>query len=283
MLPREVVCTKRQDYKDTKLSNLIEIGTPKRKKRPDQNLAKNLNITVHYNVWTSIGKQKMCQKFKVFCISQKRIQTIFRQMKAGSGTAENRGDDRRSQKNVEKRLPADRIFGRCEKRIRSHSTIKSPEKYWKLYSQVGSVRKHGTDWEIYDVKSALSTFKKTDGISYAERALIKRITQRVAVKTVMFYRNDDDSAKYLTLIMKNKKIENLNFPKLPLNHEIKGKKLASLHNLLVQLSTEKWRGDEELQWLLPIFPEDLEALHGQDTDEDNTQEESNSNHGGLKV
>nr|CAH7716416.1 unnamed protein product [Callosobruchus chinensis] len=186
-------------------------------------------------------------------------------------------------------LPADRIFGRCEKLIRSHSTIKSPEQYWKLYSQVGLVRKLGTDWEIYDVKSALSTFRKIDGISHAKRVLIKRTTQqRVAVKTEIFYRNDDDSSKYLTLIKKNRKIENLNFPKLPLNHEIKGKKLASLHNLLVQLSTEKWREDEELQWLLPIFPEHLETLqglNGQDTDEDNTQEECNciEDDGGLKV
>nr|CAH7762547.1 unnamed protein product [Callosobruchus chinensis] len=47
---------------------------------------------------------------------------------------------------------------------------------------------------------------------------------------------------------------------------------------LQQLSTEKWCEDEELQWILPIFPEHLEALqvlNGQDTDEDNTQEECN--------
>nr|CAH7762548.1 unnamed protein product [Callosobruchus chinensis] len=53
-----------------------------------------------------MGKQKICQKMflKVSGIGQKRIQTILRQLKAGSGIAENGGGDRRSQKNVDKRV-----------------------------------------------------------------------------------------------------------------------------------------------------------------------------------
>ncbi|CAH1980234.1 unnamed protein product [Acanthoscelides obtectus] len=100
-------------------------------------------------------------------------------------------------------LPADRIFGRCEKLIRSHITLKSPEKYWELYSQVRLVRKLGTDWKIYDLKSALSTFKKIETISHAKRILIKWTSkQHVAVKTETFYRNDDENTKYLTLLKK---------------------------------------------------------------------------------
>ncbi|CAH1976224.1 unnamed protein product [Acanthoscelides obtectus] len=59
---------------------------------------------------------------------------------------------------------------------------------------------------------------------------------------------------------------------------MKRTKLKSLHNLLVQLSTERWREDEELQWLRPIFPEPLEELQensDEDNDEDNAQEVCN--------
>lgn len=523
---------------DTKLSHLIEIGTPKRRRRLDQSSSKNRNITVHYNLWTSSGKVKVCQKMflKVFGISQKRIQNISKQMKVGSGIVENRGGDRRSHKNVEKRekvktfiahlkgteshygraksqriylsseynitilhklyndgvderykvnykffsriflnnfnigfgtpatdvcsfctrhlnqlsmikdqskkqmvitqlrvhklrakqfysimkekpengmsfcfdlqqvqvlpkvpisdafyaqqlsfyvfcvtdvackqpifyswlehqagrgatevgsalydflkktefpesvkeltlfsdgcggqnknshivhmlmvwlhkhapetlksirmifpvrghsyLPADRIFGRCEKLIRSHSTIKSPEKYYELYSKVGLVRKLGTEWEICDIKSALCVFKKLEAISQVKRIFIRRTSNhRVAVKTEMFYRNDDESTKYQTLIKKNKRIDNVNFPTLPLHHKIKGKKLKSLHNLLEQFSSENWRDDKELQWLIPVFPEKIEALENLDiadcNDNDDQQEcTCIEDDGGVKV
>ena len=49
-------------------------------------------------------------------------------------------------------MPANRVFGRVEKLLRSHAVIKSPEKYWEIYPQIGTVRKLGTDWIMYDYK-----------------------------------------------------------------------------------------------------------------------------------
>lgn len=106
-------------------------------------------------------------------------------------------------------LPADRVFGRAEKLIRAQSMIKSPEKYWELYSEIGEVRKLGVEWTtIYNFKEALTSLKKVVGISEAKRILIKRSKNGgVTMKTEQYYRNDDESKKYETLLKKGKKIQ----------------------------------------------------------------------------
>ncbi|KAK5648042.1 hypothetical protein RI129_002934 [Pyrocoelia pectoralis] len=71
-------------------------------------------------------------------------------------------------------LPADRVFGQIEKVVRSHSTIKSPTKYYEIYSKTGEVRRLGADWFVFDIKAALDTLKKIQGISAAKRIFIKR-------------------------------------------------------------------------------------------------------------
>ncbi|KAK5648038.1 hypothetical protein RI129_002930 [Pyrocoelia pectoralis] len=69
-------------------------------------------------------------------------------------------------------LPADRIFGRIEKELRRHERIIFPEDYVKFYSKVGSVREAGKDWDVYNLKSLLNTFKKFQGISDKKRICI---------------------------------------------------------------------------------------------------------------
>ncbi|CAH1990607.1 unnamed protein product [Acanthoscelides obtectus] len=187
---------------DTKLSHLIEIGTPRRKKRSD--FTRNPNITVHYNVWSSNSKKRICQKMflKIFGISQKRIQNISRQMKAGSGISENRGGDRRSQKKVEKRKK---------------------------------------------VKAFIANLKGQE--SHYGRAKSKRIYLSAEYNITILHRLYNDSVEES-----------------------------------YKLSTERWREDEELQWLRPIFPEPLEELQ-ENSDEDNAQEVCNciEDDGGVKV
>lgn len=49
-------------------------------------------------------------------------------------------------------MPADRIFGQIELQLRSHPYMKSPDKYYEIYSKKGDVRKLGSDWKPYDIK-----------------------------------------------------------------------------------------------------------------------------------
>ncbi|KAF2891520.1 hypothetical protein ILUMI_14653 [Ignelater luminosus] len=91
-------------------------------------------------------------------------------------------------------------------------------------------------------------------------------------------------------VVKGKKLYNIKFPEVNLVHEIKHKKLVSLHKLLVQLATDNWREDTELQWLLAVFPPDMnnhEDTNSQTEDDDEDVHEHvcecNEDDGGIKI
>ncbi|CAH1995184.1 unnamed protein product [Acanthoscelides obtectus] len=102
--------------------------------------------------------------------------------------------------------------------------------------------------------------------------------------------------KSILLVIKTEAVEN----EIGVQHHGSGRKkyeynITILHRLYndsveesYKLSTERWREDEELQWLRPIFPEPLEELQensDEDNDEDNAQEVCNCivDDGGVKV
>lgn len=155
-------------------------------------------------------------------------------------------------------LPADRIFGRVEKNLRRYSVIKTPEQYWKLYSNVGKIRKLGTDWSLWNIKMASTYLNKVKGISSCKRIYIKRgkLSTTILVKTELLYRSNDTTKKSETLLKSRKRLDQIEISELPLGHKIKNKKLASLKKLLVSLSGENWHCDPELEWMIPIFNED---------------------------
>ncbi|KAF2882622.1 hypothetical protein ILUMI_23548 [Ignelater luminosus] len=85
------------------------------------------------------------------------------------------------------------------------------------------------------------------------------------------------------------KLDNIKFPEVNLVHEIKHKKVVSLHKLLVQLTTENWREDPKLQWLLAVFPPDINNHEDANSQTENDDEdvyehvcECNENDGGIK-
>lgn len=57
-------------------------------------------------------------------------------------------------------LPADRVFGRVEKKIRQVPEILSPPEYVKIYREVGEVKVLGVDWTVKDYKELTGTLKK---------------------------------------------------------------------------------------------------------------------------
>lgn len=154
-------------------------------------------------------------------------------------------------------MPADRVFGRVEKRIRAKNVIKSPNEYYDLYSSIGTVRKLGSDWKLYNIKETVSSMNKLQGIFEAKRIILKRSENRCLVKVENFYRNDDPARVFSSLLKKGKSLRNVKFSEVPLIHEVKPKKLKSLEKLLIQLASENWREDPELQWLSPIIPVNL--------------------------
>ncbi|XP_031327207.1 uncharacterized protein LOC116182841 [Photinus pyralis] len=121
-------------------------------------------------------------------------------------------------------LPADRIFGRIEKILRSHSLIKTPDAYWELYTKVGEVRKLGSDWNLLDVKNMLQWLKKVNGISSCRRFFIKKnvSANNILVKSEVLYRTDTN--KFQSLLKPRTRFDQVVVPWLPLGHQIKKKK-----------------------------------------------------------
>lgn len=196
-------------------------------------------------------------------------------------------------------MPADRVFGRVEKLIRSHCVIKSPEGYYKLYRQVGTVKILGRDWILLDIKHALNVLKKIVGISEAKRIIIRKSANKrnVVVKTEMFYTNDSQT-QFFTLLKKGKNLNNISFPVLALRHKIKEKKVQSLKKLLQEMASTQWAEDPELEWLVTVFeqnehnennfhqdaPEDPNNFHETYSEDDNDEVcVCNEEDGGVKV
>lgn len=159
-------------------------------------------------------------------------------------------------------MPADRVFGQVELALRSHAFIKSPDKYYEIYSKKGQVRKLGSDWILYDIKNAALSLKKIIGISEAKRIIITRGKptsgeDKILYKTEALYRNDDASKKFSSLLKPKKKLSSIVLPELPMKHAVKKKKLDSLSQFLVSLSGKEWASDPELTWLEPILNDQI--------------------------
>ena len=101
-------------------------------------------------------------------------------------------------------LPADRVFGRVEKLLRSHSTILTKEKYNELYSDLGDVQKLGNEWTVFYFKSVTSYLNKVNDISEAKRIIIvKKKQSKVVIKAELYYRNNDPSQIFWFLLKRD--------------------------------------------------------------------------------
>ena len=104
-------------------------------------------------------------------------------------------------------LPADRVFGRVEKKLKNLVVIANPEEYNLVYSQVGDVKKVGVNWRLYDVKKLQETYNKVPGIKDFKRISIKKFPLKnnqftVKYKGSAFFRYEDISNSYGTLLKK---------------------------------------------------------------------------------
>lgn len=89
-------------------------------------------------------------------------------------------------------MAADRAFGRVERILRKFPEVTSVEQYVDLYSQVGSVKILGQDWQLYNVKELEKNYKKVSGISDCKRISIQKVVNgkdsKIKVATYQFYR-----------------------------------------------------------------------------------------------
>lgn len=81
-------------------------------------------------------------------------------------------------------LPADRVFGRIEQKIRKIDTILLPQEYHTLLQQFGNVYIYGTDWKAFDYKSATKECVKTQrSLKISEARMLDFSTNKVGMKS----------------------------------------------------------------------------------------------------
>ncbi|KAK4882722.1 hypothetical protein RN001_006041 [Aquatica leii] len=122
-------------------------------------------------------------------------------------------------------LPADRSFGRVEKILNKNPVITCKEKYVEIYSEVGSIKSLGTDWQMYDIKELEKVYKKIKGISECKRIGLKKFMNK-----------------------KMKLLLNMQLSRLPLGNSIPDKKKLSLSHLMKQHFGEEWQCRQNLLW-----------------------------------
>lgn len=168
-------------------------------------------------------------------------------------------------------LPADRVFGQAEKYLRQNPTIIDKAGYFEQYEKIGKVKKLGSEWELYDVKSLGNSLKNLPMISEKKRIILtKKILKNGAIKIEVqgheFYRFEEDVTKYTLLKKGCKWINILNNPlkNIPLVHPISSPKKKDVAELLNILFGKEWTKDSNLEWYKKVC---FEGVDGQPDEE----------------
>lgn len=130
----DVLFTRNQIYssvnkkdQDTKISHLLKVASPKRDRKMKQ------TIRIKYIFWNTNRQacHQVCQKFflKALNLSQRRVITIAKQVKSGTGIVENRGGDRKSHLFGSKRAAVVHFIGSLRGTESHYSRTKSQRIY----------------------------------------------------------------------------------------------------------------------------------------------------------
>lgn len=181
-------------------------------------------------------------------------------------------------------LPADRAFGRLEKKLRVMEVILNEQEYLKIYEEVGTVKVLGKDWQVQDYKALNKDLKNFTGIKDMKRIIFKKDTHGVVkMKMELSYRCDDPSKKFEAITKRGKNLKAVKLEEKELKNNVKEEKIKNLKTLL-SLYDENWEQDERLNFFKKFFDgartQTSENSHDeQDCDECDCNEED----GGIRV
>lgn len=177
-------------------------------------------------------------------------------------------------------MPADRAFGRVEKLLRKNPTIESKDEYYKLYSEVGSIKLLGQDWFIKDIKELQNFYKKVDGIADVKRIILRKTKtisnfNKVTVTCYQHYRFETTCEIPHNMLKKNKSDQGFELNYIELHRSVPDKKKRTLRKLMAEQFGENWETQKNLEWYVKILStsEVGDEQGGQDSrDEDEDRE-----------
>lgn len=168
-------------------------------------------------------------------------------------------------------LPADRVFGRIERKLRKAEEILTPSGYYKIYQEAGNVRVLGKDWLIKNYKDLTTILKKIEGISEIKRTLLRKVRcnndTEVKIKLHPTYSFEDTSKTFSSLAKRGYRLSRdmTDRSNLPLVGKVKEDKKVDVLKLLQARFGNDWESNIPLT-SLSFFNDVLNA-----TSEDNTE------------
>lgn len=117
-------------------------------------------------------------------------------------------------------LPADRLFGIVENKLKTHREIFLPDGFADVYSQYGTVRKLNIDWNVRNYKILNESMKPFTGIKDCKKVILKRKGEvghwdtQVRKSLQISYNVVDKSKKYAAVTKPKVKICDLRIPKI---------------------------------------------------------------------
>lgn len=173
-------------------------------------------------------------------------------------------------------LPADRVFGRIEKKIKKVDTLITPQDYLDIFSEFGTVCKVTEDIAVEDWKTEVSSvFKVTGGLHFrfaqSKRIIIEKNNNRlIFVQGHEHYRSALTSAAPKSILKRGKTLSMMKPRRLPYSVNAKPEKLADVDKLLQKHFGVDWRGIESLK-----FYRDILDGNGDASEEENENDEEN--------
>lgn len=168
-------------------------------------------------------------------------------------------------------LPADRVFGVIEKKIRRTEVVVKPEEYVEIFKQSATVFHLGQDCKVLDWKNAAESVIKPVGKWHfqflkCKRFHLKRSAGNVLIKGEVHYKNDLGSFKGFA--KKGKSSININPLEIPSGVCVNPLKLNDVHNLLCKHFGDNWMTMDNLSFYKKLI------CH-QQNNEPNSSEEDN--------
>ncbi|CAH1101892.1 unnamed protein product [Psylliodes chrysocephalus] len=137
-----------------------------------------------------------------------------------------------------------------EKCLRKNPTILSKDKYFEKYSEFGTVKELGIDWNLYDIKNLQDCLKKIVGISDYKRILIKKSHDKIGRDILKVQCHQNFRMAILNevpqQILKARKEVPTVLEEIPLTRFLPEKKKKSLAHLMAQQFNTTWKNDENL-------------------------------------
>jgi hypothetical protein len=158
-------------------------------------------------------------------------------------------------------LPADRVFGRIEQRIKRFETLLTPEDYHKIFREQGEVIKLGDDCECCDWKSAAKdVFKPTKDfhfkISEVKRVSLRRNGYAAEFRGEAFYRAE--LGGYASLSKRGKSLRDQRLVRLNVGCPVAVLKARDV-NALLHKHFGQWRERDDLTFYSRVIERTVEA------------------------